>query len=87
MQEFRTVREQTIDHLSTTGGNELDLTCNITHSKQLELVLESEAHSMLGSRYIQERTERMLRLTCGFQAQHRRDLVEIAKANKAEGEL
>lgn len=86
MQELKTVKEQAIDHLSVTTGNELDLSCNITSSSQLEIVLESEAHTILGSKYIQARTERMLRLTNGFMARHRSDLVEIAKSSKLPGD-
>ncbi len=86
MQEFRTVKEQALDHLSTTEGDELDLTCNLTSSHQLEIVLESEAHTMLGSRFVQSVTQRMLRLTGGFQGRHRQDIVEIAKAKGAPGE-
>lgn len=86
MQELKTVKEQAIDHLSVTSGTELDLSCNITSSGQLEIVLESEAHTMLGSKYILARTERMLRLTNGFMARHRSDLVEIAKSKMPEGD-
>lgn len=87
MQELRTIKEQAIDHLSTIDGEELDLTCNITSSQQLHAVMESEAHTILGSVYIRKYTERLLRLTGGFQARHRQDLVEIAKSAKADGEL
>lgn len=85
MQEFRTVKEQAIDHLSVTQGDELDLSCNLTNSTQLEIVLESEAHTILGSQFKRETTERLLRLTAGFQGRHRSDLVEIAKASKFDG--
>lgn len=85
MQEFRTVKEQAMDHLSVTQGDELDISCNLTSSAQLEIVLESEAHTVLGSQYIRETTERMLRLTCGYMGRHRSDLVEIAKASKFDG--
>lgn len=85
MQDFRTVKEQALDHLSVTSGDELDISCNITHSSQIEVVLESEAHSILGSQYKRENTERLLRLTCGFMGRHRSDVVEIAKAAKMDG--
>lgn len=85
MQEFRTVKEQAMDHLSVTQGDELDISCNLMNSAQLEIVLESEAHTVLGSQYIREITERMLRLTCGYMGRHRSDLVEIAKASKFDG--
>lgn len=82
MQELRTVKEQAIDHLSTTSGAELDISCNLTSAQQLQLVLESEAHTVLGSTYILSYTERMLRLTNSYGARHRSDIVEIAKASR-----
>lgn len=81
MQVIKTVKEQAIDHLTITEGDELDISCNITSSNQVLIVLESEAHKVLGSRYIQRSTERMLRLTNSYQARHRQDLVEIAKSS------
>lgn len=86
MQELRSIKEQAIDHLSTVHGPELDLTCNITNSSQLHVVMESEAHSVLGSVYIRRKNERLLRLTGGFLARHRQDIVEIAKSAKLDGE-
>lgn len=82
MQELKTVKEQAIDHLSTTEGSELDISCNLNSAQQLQLVLESEAHTILGSTYIQMTTERMLRLTNSYGARHRSDIVEIAKASR-----
>lgn len=87
MQEIKSIKEQAIDHLSVTTGDELDLSCNITSPSQLRIVMESEAHTILGSNYVRETTERMLRLTCGWQARHRQDIVEIAKSAKLDGEL
>lgn len=84
MQELKTIREQALDHLSVTSGPELDIACNLTSSAQLQIVLESEAHMILGCGYVKSTTERMLRLTNGFQARHRQDIVEIAKASKLE---
>ena len=86
MLELKTVKEQAIDHLSTIDGPELDLTCNLTSSEQIKIVLESEAHTVLGSSYIRKRTERMLRLTNGYQARHRTDIVEITKARSDLGD-
>lgn len=48
--------------------------------------MESEAHSVLGSVYIRRKNERLLRLTGGFLARHRQDIVEIAKSAKLDGE-
>ncbi len=85
MQTFKTVKEQAIDHLCVTSGSELDLTCNLTSSLQIEVILESEAHTFIGSQFYCEITERMLRLTCGYEGRHRQDLVEVAKASKFDG--
>lgn len=82
MQELKTVKEQAIDHLAITDGNELDITCNLTSPEQMHIVLESEAHSVLGSKYIGRTTERLLRLTNSYGARHRSDIVEIAKASR-----
>jgi hypothetical protein len=82
MQELKTVKEQAIDHLAVTEGNELDITCNLTSSQQLQIVLESEAHTVLGCTYVRQYTERMLRLTNSYNARHRQDIVEIAKASR-----
>lgn len=82
MQELKTVKEQAIDHLAVTEGDELDITCNLTSSQQLQIVLESEAHTVLGCTYVRQYTERMLRLTNSYNARHRQDIVEIAKASR-----
>lgn len=82
MQELRTLKEQAIDHLAITDGDELDITCNLTSSQQLRIVMESEAHTFLGSKYNRQYTERMLRLTNSYQGRHRSDIVEIAKASR-----
>lgn len=86
MELIKTVKEQAIDHLTVTDGIELDISCNITNSSQVLVVLESEAHKALGSRYIDRYTERLLRLTNSYQARHRQDLVDIAKSNKFGGD-
>lgn len=82
MIDLKTVKEQAIDHLSVTEGDELDITCNITASQQMQIVMESEAHSMLGSTYHNKTTARLLRLTNSYGARHRQDIVEIAKASR-----
>lgn len=68
--------------MSVTEGKELDNTCNLTSASQLKIVLESEAHSILGSSYMDKTTERLLRLTNSYMARHRSDIVEIAKASR-----
>lgn len=82
MQELKTLKEQAIEHLAVTKGDELDISCNLTTNGQLKIVMEAEAHTALGSSYVRQYTERMLRLTNSYMARHRQDIVEIAKASR-----
>lgn len=84
MQELKTIKEQAVDHLTVTEGAELDITCNLTSAQQMLIIMEAEAHMMLGSRYIQRFQERMLRLTNSYMGRHRQDIVEIARSSRTE---
>lgn len=56
------------------------MSCNLTSFRQIEIILESEAHCFLGAHYTTAKMERLLRLTNSYMARHRSDVVEIAKA-------
>lgn len=86
MEEIKTLKEQAIDHLSATEGKELDLTCNLSSPAQMQIILEAEAHAILGNEFILRYTERMLRLTNSYMARHRQDIVEISKSTRFEQE-
>ena len=80
MLETKTLKDRIVKKLTRTEGKELDITCNITHSNQVDLFVEEMGYRYLGSDYITERANMLKRLTCSFQARNRQDLVEIGKA-------
>lgn len=65
--------------MSATEGVELDLTANLTSSEQFRAIMESHAHSNLGSEYITSRVDLLKRLTCSYEGRHRSDIVAIGK--------
>lgn len=85
MEELETIQEQSLRILSATGGKELDLSCNLASPRQIEIIIESDAHGYLGSRYTIDKMEHLLRLTNSYGARHRSDVVEIAKAPLISG--
>lgn len=80
VQILENLKEASVKRLSTTAGDELDITSNLTHPMQIEAIMEMQAHAALGSRYIVEKKELYQRLTCSYQGRHRTDVVDIAKA-------
>lgn len=81
MELIESVKESAIRHLSVTEGVDLEITSNLTSSGQVDAVLECLAHSYLGSKYVIQRKDMLLRLTDSFQGRHRSDIVEIGKAS------
>lgn len=79
MQIIKTLKEVALDKLSATEGVELDLTANLTNSEQFRAIMESHAHSHLGSDYITGRVDLLKRLTCSYEGRHRSDIVAIGK--------
>ena len=76
----KSLKDKIVKKLTRTHGEELDITCNITHSSQVDLFVEEMGYRYLGSDYITQRADMLKRLTCSFQARNRQDLVEIGKA-------
>ncbi len=76
----KTLKESALDKLSATGGKELDISANLTDPGQFEAILESHAHSQLGSTYVIERCDLLKRLTNSYGGRFRSDIVEIGKA-------
>lgn len=77
--EIQSLRDKIVGKLSATEGKELEITCNLTSPKQMELFVEEMALTYLGSRYVSARADMMKRLTCSYQGRSRTDLVEIGK--------
>lgn len=73
------LRDRIVNALSSTKGEQLEITSNLTSSAQVELVMESMALEHLGSKFAVTESEKMLRLSCSWQGKSRNDLVEIGK--------
>lgn len=74
-----TLKELAVDNLSAETGKKLEITANLTSPIQMEIVMEAFAHSRLGSKYMIERTELLLRMTKSVGGRHRTDVVELTK--------
>lgn len=74
-----TQKDRIIERLTPTEGKELEISCNLTSSKQMAVFMEQLAYSVLGSTYIIQRGDMLKRLTCSYQARNRTDLVDIGK--------
>lgn len=79
MMEIQGLRDKIVDRLSATSGEQLEITCNITSNKQIDLFVEEMALNYLGSGYIKFRGDMMKRLTNSYQGKARNDLVEIGR--------
>ena len=87
MDELLSPRDKIVLKLTPTNGEELEIMCNITHAKQTDIFLEETGYTMLGSRYIIDRSNRLKRLTCSFQGKARNDLVEIGMTPEFRGNV
>ena len=79
VQIIKTLKETAVDKLSATEGKELDISANLTSADQFAVILESHAHSHLGSTYVIERCDLLKRLTNSYHGRFRTDIVEIGK--------
>ena len=80
MQIMKTLKETAIDKLSATEGKELDISANITNPGQFDAILESHAHSHLGSKYVIDRCDLLKRLTNSYMGRYRTDIVTIGQS-------
>lgn len=76
---LKTLKETAIDKLSATEGKELDISANLTDPGQFDAILESHAHSHLGSKYVIDRCDLLKRLTNSYQGRYRSDIVQIGQ--------
>lgn len=80
MEILKTLKEQCVDKLTETKGEALQIGCNISSGQQMSYILQSHAHSYLGSAYITSRCEMLERLTISYQGRGRTDLVDVGKS-------
>lgn len=83
--DLLTQKDRIVERLTPTEGKELEISCNLTSNKQIDIFIEQLGFSTLGSTYIIERGNLLKRLTCSFQGRNRSDLVEIGKAPEWQG--
>lgn len=79
MFEVQGLRDKIVGKLTATSGEELEVSCNLTSNKQMDLFVEEMALTYLGSKYVTARADMLKRLTCSFQGRGRTDLVDIGK--------
>lgn len=80
MEILKTLKEQCVDKLTETHGEALQIGCNLTSGKQMNYIMQSYAHTCLGSEYVKERCEMLERLTISYQGRGRTDLVDVGKS-------
>ncbi len=77
--EIEQTRDTIVKKLTSTHGEELEITANITSSNQITAVMEGLVGKLLGSRVAAEEYELLLRLTDSWQGRCRTDLTGIGK--------
>lgn len=77
MINLQSFREIALKKLSAVSGPELEMSCNLTSPSQFALIEESYAHSVLGDEYTGGEKDLYLRVTNGYNARFRQDIVEI----------
>ena len=80
MQILKTLKETAIDKLSATEGKDLDISANLTSADQFDAILESHAHSHMGSKYVIDRCDLYKRLTISYMGRFRNDIVAIGQS-------
>ena len=77
--EELTLRDRIVNKLSSTSGENLEITTHIMTPEQMEFCMQEVALSFLGSKYATMRKDMWMRLACSWQGSSRRDFVEIGK--------
>lgn len=81
--EIKTLKDRCVDALQYTTGDLLQISANLQSTQQFNVILEAQAHAKLGSRYVPDRAETMLRLSDSYKGKMRDDIVKIgAGSNK-----
>lgn len=83
--EIKQTQDICVERLTTTDGRGLQIMANIASPAQINAMLEGHIYAFLGSRYIPDRTEMLLRLTVSYQGRGRDDLVTIARSSAVQG--
>ena len=85
MEIFKTFRQYAIEVLSKLKGEELQISANLTSPDQLDYLLESHAHSVLGAEFVIEETDMYLRLTKSYNSKYSEYVSQIAQTPEYKG--
>lgn len=79
MVEVQQSRDTCIDHLTVTGGTELEIMANLTSATQIDTVIEGHLCKFFGSQYGWDKCETLLRTTVSMKGRGRDDLAGIGR--------
>ena len=82
--EIKTLKDRCVDALQYTSGDLLQISANLQSTQQFNVILEAQAHAKLGSKYVPDRAEGMLRLSCSYKGRMRDDIVRIGSGSSKE---
>lgn len=77
VQIIQTLKETALDKLGATEGEDLDISCNLTSSRQADAIMEAHAHQSLGCEYVKGRVDLLKRLTKSYQSRYTDQVVQI----------
>lgn len=84
MDIIKSLKEQVVDRLTEIHGEPLQIGCNLTSGRQIRYIMQSHAHTYLGSAYVCDRCETLERLTISYQGRGRTDLVDVGKTERGD---
>lgn len=81
MLEIQQTRDTVIDKLTSTEGQELEITANLTAPAQIDAIMDSYVSMFFNSSYGRQQAELLLRLTDSWKGRCREDLTGIGKVS------
>lgn len=75
--ELKQTQDICVEKLTSTEGVDLEIMANITHSSQINAIMEGYNDMALGSEYGVGLMQLLLRITCSYQGRARTDLTTI----------
>ncbi len=79
MVEIQQSKDTCIDHLTVTGGKELEIMSNLQSVSQIDTVIQGHVGLAFGSAYAWDKCETLLRTSVSMRARGRDDLAGIGK--------
>lgn len=82
--EIKTLKDRCVDALQYTTGELLQISANLQSTQQFNVIMEAHAHKRLGSKYVPERSEELLRLSNSYKGRMRDDIVKIGAGSSKD---